>query len=86
MSQRFAYAIDKRYLPLLVPFGLRGSKDGVTLTDDGSLSATFGFFKIKTPLANVTEAHITRNYRGCASISRRRCHHRFAEVATRRSP
>jgi hypothetical protein len=56
MSKRFAYAIDKRYLPLLVPFGLRGSKDGVTLTDEGFLSATFGFFKIKTPLANVTEA------------------------------
>ena len=63
MSRRFAYAIDKRYWPLLVPFGLRASKDGVTLTDEGFLSATFGFFKIKTPLANVTEAHITRNYR-----------------------
>ena len=63
MSKRFAYAIDKRYLPLLVPFGLRGSKDGVTLTDEGSLLATFGFFTIKTPLANVSGAHITRNYR-----------------------
>jgi hypothetical protein len=108
--QTFCLPIDKRYLPLLVPFGLRGSKDGVTLTEDGSLLATFGFFKIKTPLANVAEAHITRNYRwwtafgvrgsmvddglsfgrittpGCVSISRRRCHHRFAEVATRRSP
>jgi hypothetical protein len=63
MSQRFAYAIDKRYLPLLLPFGLRVSKDGVTLTDDGSLLATFGFFKITTPLANVTGAHVTRNYR-----------------------
>src|ERR1017187_4889385 len=31
MSKHFSYAIDKRYLPLLVPFGLRGSKDGVTL-------------------------------------------------------
>jgi hypothetical protein len=51
MSKRFAYAIDKRYLPLLLPFGLRGSKDGVTLTDEGSLLATFGFIKIKTPLA-----------------------------------
>ena len=59
MSRRFAYAIDKRFLPLLVPFGLRSSIDGVTLTDEGSLSATFGFFKIKTPLANVTEAHNT---------------------------
>jgi hypothetical protein len=63
MSKRFGYAIDKRYLPLLLPFGLRASKDGVTLTDEGSLLATFGFVKIKTPLANVTEAHITRNYR-----------------------
>src|SRR6201987_2331007 len=63
MPKRFAYAIDKRYLPLLLPFGLRVSKDGVTLTDEGFLVATFGFVKIKTPLANVTEAHITRNYR-----------------------
>jgi hypothetical protein len=63
MSRRFGYAIDKRYLPLLLLFGLRGSTDGVTLTGEGSLLATFGFVKIKTPLANVTEAHITRNYR-----------------------
>src|ERR1017187_1365944 len=63
LSKRFAYAIDKRYLPLLFRSGLRGSKDGVALTDEGSLLATFGFIKIKTPLANVTEAHITRNYR-----------------------
>ena len=63
MTQHFAYAIDKRYLPLLVPFGLRGSKDGVTLTDDDSLLATFGFFKLATPLTNITGAHITRNYR-----------------------
>jgi hypothetical protein len=63
MSKRFGYAIDKRYLPLLLLFGLRGSKGGVTITDEGSLLATFGFVKIKTPLTNVTEAHITRNYR-----------------------
>jgi hypothetical protein len=63
VTQRFGYAIDKRYLPVLVPFLLRPSKDGVTLTDDGSLIATFGFFKIRTPLSNVTGAHITRGYR-----------------------
>jgi hypothetical protein len=62
-SRRFAYAIDKRYLPLLLLFGLRVSGDGVTLTSEGSLVATFGFVKVKTPLANVTGAHITRNYR-----------------------
>ena len=60
MTQRFAYAIDQRYLPLLVPFGLRGSKDGVILADDGTFLATFGFLKLQTALANVTGAHITR--------------------------
>jgi len=60
---KFSYAIDKRYLPVLLPFLLRPTKDGVMLTDEGSLVATFGLFKIATPLANVTGAHITRNYR-----------------------
>jgi hypothetical protein len=63
MSQHFGYAIDKRYLPVLLPFGLRRTKDGVTLTDDDSFVATFGFFKLATPLANITGAHITRHYR-----------------------
>ncbi|HWE70460.1 MAG TPA: hypothetical protein VG205_08860 [Acidimicrobiales bacterium] len=63
MAQHFGYAIDKRYRALLVPFGLRPAKDGVTLTDDGSMIATFGFFKLATPLANITGGHITRNYR-----------------------
>src|SRR5580658_9327072 len=63
MTRHFGYAIDKRYLPVLVPFGLRPAKDGVTLTDDGSFVATFGFFKLATPLANISGAHITRKYR-----------------------
>ena len=62
-SRHFAYAIDKRYWPLLLPFGLRASRDGVTLTDGGSLLATFGFVNVETPLDNVTQAHITRHYR-----------------------
>ena len=63
MSQRFGYAIDKRYLPLIIPFGFRRKKDAVTLTDDGSFDATFGFIKVTTPLTNINGAHITRSYR-----------------------
>ncbi len=63
MSTRFGYAIDKRYLPVLLPFLLRPGRDGVTLTDEGELTATFGIFKIATDLSNVTGAHITRHYR-----------------------
>jgi hypothetical protein len=62
VTRRFGYAIDNRCLPLLLPFGLRRKRDGVLLAE-GSLLATFGFFQLATPLANVTGAHITRDYR-----------------------
>lgn len=63
VTERFAYAVDVRYLPVLLPFGFRRSKDGVTLTDDGTFVATFGLFKLATPLENITGAHITQKYR-----------------------
>jgi hypothetical protein len=63
ISQFFRYAIDRRYLPVLLPFLLRPSRDGVTLTDDGFFVATFGVVKIKTPRTNVTGGHVTENYR-----------------------
>jgi hypothetical protein len=61
VTHHFGYAIDNRYLPLLLPLGLRRKRDGVTLAE-GSLLATFGFFQLATPLTNITEAHITRDY------------------------
>ena len=63
MTKHFGYAIDKHYLPVLLPFLLRPARDGVTLTDEDGLVATFGIFKIATPLSNIAGAHITRNYR-----------------------
>ena len=60
---RFGYAIDKRYVPVLLPFLLRPAKDGVAVTDEGLLVATFGLFKVTSPLTNITGAHVTRNYR-----------------------
>ena len=40
-----------------------GEVTSVTITDAGTLLATFGFLKLETPLANIDEAHVTRNYR-----------------------
>jgi hypothetical protein len=62
VTRHFEYAIDRRYLPVLVPFLLRPSRDGVTVTDD-EFVATFGLVKISTPLANIAGAHITEGYR-----------------------
>ena len=63
MTRQFPYAIDNWYLPVILPFGLRRKRDGVTLDDDGSFVATFGFFSVATSLGNITGAHITRGYR-----------------------
>jgi hypothetical protein len=68
VSKHFGYAIDKRYLPVLLPFLLRPAKDGVTLTDEGSFVATFGLFKVETQLSNITGAHVTRNYRWWTAV------------------
>jgi hypothetical protein len=62
MTQQFGYAVDPRYLPVLLPFGFKRNRDGVTLTDD-TLEATLGFFRVVTASGNITGAHITRNYR-----------------------
>jgi hypothetical protein len=71
MSRRFGYALDARYLPLLLVFGFNRHRDEVLLTDDGELVATFGFVSLRTPLTNVTGAHITRGYRWWTAVGAR---------------
>jgi hypothetical protein len=63
MAEFFAYAVDKRLALFWLPFGLRPSKDGVTITDAGTFLATYGFLRLQTPLTNIDEVHVTRNYR-----------------------
>jgi hypothetical protein len=63
VSAFYRYAFDTRLVPFWGVCGVRPSKDGVTLTDDGRLLAKFGLLKVETPLDNVDGAHITRGYR-----------------------
>ena len=62
MTEFFPFALDIRLAPFWLPFGLRPGRDGVTVTDETFL-ATFGFLKLETPLGNIDEAHVTRDYR-----------------------
>jgi hypothetical protein len=62
MTETFPYATDLRLVAFWGPFAVRG-RDGVTLTDDGRFVATFGWLRVETPLANVTGAHVTTDYR-----------------------
>ena len=68
MSERFPYLVDRRFTPLWVPFGFRPARDAVTITDDGRLLATYGFFRVDTPLANIEGAHITTGYRWWTAV------------------
>jgi hypothetical protein len=71
VSEVFRYAIDKKLAPMWLPFGVRPSKDGVTLTDTGRFVATYGFLRLETPLDNIDGAHITRGYRWWTAVGAR---------------
>ena len=43
----------------------------ITDDDERRLVATYGFFKIDTPLANVDGAHVTRRYRWWTAVGAR---------------
>ena len=71
MSVFFRYAADVRFAPIWAPFGVRPSRDGVTISDDGLFRATFGFLRVQTPLTNIEGAHITRDYRWWTAVGAR---------------
>lgn len=63
MSTVYRYSFDARLIPFWGVFGVRPNHDGVTITDDGLLEATFGLLRLETTLDNVDGAHITSGYR-----------------------
>ncbi len=72
MDTLYRYAFDKRLVAFWGVFGVRPAKDGVTITNDGRLRATFGLLQLETSLDNVAGAHITRNYRWWTAAGARR--------------
>jgi hypothetical protein len=67
MTQHFGYAVDRWYLPVLLAFGFRRDRDGVTLSGE-AFEASLGFFRVSTARDNVTGAHITRDYRWWTAV------------------
>jgi len=68
----FPFAIDKKLAAFWLPFGIRPSRDGVSITPDGTFSVKYGFLKLETPLTNIDGAHITRDYRWWTAAGARR--------------
>jgi len=67
----FTYAVDRRFLLLLLPLAFRRATDGVSVTG-GQVTATFGFLSLRTSMDNIEGAHITRDYRWWTAIGARR--------------
>ena len=70
MTSRFGYRFDHRWRPVFAVLGLK-SNDGVELTDDGRLVATYGRVKVETPLANVDHTEITGPHRWYTAVGLR---------------
>mgnify|MGYP001816874240 CR=1 FL=1 len=69
-DQFFSYAIDKRAKAILLPLRV-GPTDGVTITEDGRLVATFGRVKVDTPLSNIDHTSISGPHRWYTAIGLR---------------
>ena len=69
-DQFFPYRFDRRWI--LTFIALRVSKnDGVTLTIDGLLRATYGRFRVETPLSNIDHTTVTGPHRWYTAVGLR---------------
>lgn len=66
----FPYRLDRRWAPLFAALGVN-SGDGVELTDDGLLRATYGRFRVETPLDNVDHTEVTGPHRWYTAVGLR---------------
>jgi len=69
-SQHFPYRFDKRWTPLFWVLGV-SDDDGVEITDDGQLVATYGRFRVKTTLDNVEHTRVTGPHRWYTAVGLR---------------
>lgn len=69
-SRFFPYQLEGVNAALLRLFGVRADRDGVTIDGD-ELTATFGFFTVRTTLGNIADASVTGPYQWIKAIGPR---------------
>lgn len=68
--ERFAFAFDRRYAPVLALLGIRAANSEVLLSDE-VFDARFGRLRCVTPVANLKDVQVTRDYRAHRAIGPR---------------
>ncbi len=66
----FPYRFDRRWKVLFATLRVTES-DGVTVTDDGMLRATYGRATVETPLSNVDHTRVTGPHRWYTAVGLR---------------
>ena len=66
----FPYRLDSKWRPLFAVLGVDDS-DGVEVTDDGMLRASFGRVRIKTPLTNIDHTLVSGPHRWYTAVGLR---------------
>ena len=69
-DQFFPYRFDNRWKPMFTVLRV-GADDGVTITDDGRLRATYGRFEVDTPLENIDHTQVTGPHRWYTAVGLR---------------
>jgi hypothetical protein len=69
-SQHFSYRLDKRWAPLFFALGV-DDDDGVDISDERELIATFGRFSVKTTLDNIDHTLVTGPHRWYTAVGLR---------------
>ena len=64
---QFGFAIETRYAPLLLAFGVRKGAAWVRVDDD-ELAVRFGFFGLETSIDNVTGYQLSGDYKAYRAI------------------
>lgn len=66
----FPYRVDKRWTLMFTGLGLKDT-DGVHLSDDGQLRATYGRVEVTTPLTNIDHTLVTADHRWYTAVGLR---------------
>lgn len=69
-AQTFAYAFDPRFRGFLRVLGVRPGNSRV-IVDDEYFDARFGRWRLKTPVSNLKDVQVTRDYRWFKAIGPR---------------
>ena len=69
-TKHFPYRLDRRWTPLFIILGVT-KDDGVTITSQGKLIATFGRFHVETALKNIAATKITGPHRWYTAVGLR---------------